>query len=267
MIAQQWFSHALEAEALEEVENTLKFRDQMEDYYVQFEEKKRRPDLLGKTVKITKNQFPDIYSIASKISEQISAPIPEMFVYEDFYYAMDSKGIGHPWIEISASLLNDFTRKEVEFMLAREMCKLQFKHTHYKTLIDESLVMLTKGYIPFSDGVIEDIAKVSFYRWNRLANYSADCFGYLVCNDIEAAVKAVIKCVLNSEFLADKINVFEYVKQAEEINALNDQVYEFTKNDEQFPYGPFRVKYLMAYASSERAITARKLIKDREEMK
>ena len=36
-----------------------------------------------------------------------------------------------------------------------------------------------------------------------------------------------------------------------EINRLNDMEYEYTKLDERIPYGPYRVKNLIAYASSE----------------
>jgi hypothetical protein len=256
-INQQLFSHPLEASALEELVKTLNFKDQIEEHYIHYEEKKRRPDLLGKTIQISEKQFPRIYQIAKKIGQQTQITVPEIFVYEDFYYAIDSKGMERPWIEISASMVNDFTDKEIEFMLAREFYKIDQKHTYYHTILQESLEMYAKGLIPFSEGMAEDIAKVVFYRWSRLAHYSADSFGFALCGNLKAGIQSVLKCVLNSVFLANHTNLSEYIKQAEKINELHDQVYEATKSDEPFPYGPFRIKYLMAYASSERAMKAK----------
>ncbi|MFJ8258560.1 M48 family metallopeptidase [Peribacillus asahii] len=255
MIDRQLFSHPLEETAFNDVTKTVNFKDLLEDQYIHFEEKKRWPDLLGKTVKVSEKQFPEVFALSRKIEQKTKITMPDLFVYEDIYYAIDSKGIDTPWIEVSASMLTDFTYKELEFMLAREICRIHYKHTHYHTLMNESIEMYSKG-IPFTNGVVEEVARVNFYRWNRLANYSADCFGYLIGMDLQAATQSILKCVLNSEYLAKHINLAEYLKQAEAINELHDPVYEATKSDEQFPYGPFRIKNLIAYASSERAMQA-----------
>ena len=258
MIERQLFSHPLEETALGDVMKTVNFQSLLEDQYIHFEEKKRRPDLLGKTVRVSEKQFPKVYGLCRNIEQKTGLKVPDLFVYEDFFYSMESKGIDTPWIEVSASMVTDFTEKELEFMLAREVGRIHYQHTHYHTLMNESLEMYSKGLMPFTDGIVEDVARVQFYRWNRLAHYSADCFGYLISRDLQAAAQAILKCVLNSRYLAENINLAEYLKQAEAINELQDSVYESAKSDELFPYGPFRIKYMMAYASSERAIEAGK---------
>jgi Zn-dependent protease with chaperone function len=267
MMNQQLFSHSLEKTAFEEMLKAVNFQEILKDQYVYFEEKKRKPDLLGKTVKVGEKQFPKVHSILKKLEQATHIKTPDVYVYEDFYYAIESKGIDKAWIEVSASMIADFTEEELEFMLARELGRIHFKHTHYSTLMNESLELYAKGLIPFSDGVVEEVARVMFYRWNRLANYSADCFGLLVGNDLEAAIQSILKCVLNSAFLAKNINLSEYLKQSEAINELHDHVYEATKNDEQFPYGPFRIKYLIAFSASDRAIQARKQLNLIKEVK
>jgi Zn-dependent protease with chaperone function len=260
MIEQHLFTHPLESITREEVFKILNFKEQIEEQYIHFEEKKRRPDLLGKTVRVNERQFPHVFQIASKIGEQIGMEAPPVFVYEDFFYTVNSKGMANPWIELSASLVTDFTDKELEFLISREMGLIHFNHTHLNTLMNQALEMLAKGIIPFTSGIVEDVAKVVFYRWSRLSHYSADCFGFLICQDLKAATQAILKCVLNSAFLAENTNLAEFIKQAEAINELHDAVYEATKSDEQFPYAPLRIKYLIAFASSERAIKASKIL-------
>ena len=96
--------------------------------------------------------------------------------------------------------------------------------------------------------------KASVYKWYRIINYTCDNFGYLMCNDLKTCINAILKTILNSSFLVENINVSEYLNQSIEINKLNDTVYNFTKADEKVPYGPFRIKNLLAFSSSKRAI-------------
>nr|WP_106782905.1 M48 family metallopeptidase [Lysinibacillus timonensis] len=265
MMDRSLFTHPLEEKVLDDMLEALKLKDQIENYYIRYEEKKRRPDLLGKTLRVSQNQLPRIYKIAQAIEKKTNLPIPEMFVYEDFYYAIESKGMEKPWIEISATLINDFTDQEIEFMLAREVFKVHYKQTYYNTLMLQSLDALSKGLIPLGDGIVEDVAKVIYYRWSRVSNYAADSFGYVVCQNLEAASQAILKTIFNSVLLAKNANLKEYIKQAEFINELHDPISEATKSDEQYPYGPFRMKYLLAFATSERAMKAKRLMTKEDE--
>lgn len=267
MIDQRLFSHPLERTAFDEMLKVVNFEEVLENQYIHFEEKKRKPDLLGKTVKVSEKQFPQVHSLIRDMERKTGLRMPDLYVYEDFYYSMESKGILEPWIEVSASMIADFNSKELEFMLARELGRVHFKHTRYSTLMNESLELYAKGLIPFSEGVAEEVARVMFYRWNRLASYSVDCFGLLLADDLHAATQSILKCVLNSKYLAKNINLPEYLKQAEGINGLHDQVFEAAKNDEQFPYGPFRIKYLLAYTASEQMLQARKQLEMFKEVK
>ena len=91
-----------EASAYKELMSILLFSEEFEHYYVNYEEKILRPDLYGKTVKCTSKQFPQIYQLVEKVARLLEMESPEVFVYEDFYYGTDCKGIAEPWVEISA---------------------------------------------------------------------------------------------------------------------------------------------------------------------
>ena len=96
--------------------------------------------------------------------------------------------------------------------------------------------------------------KIAFYKWYRFANYTADNYGYLACKSIKDAVYAILKLVLNSITLAEEVDIEEFLEQASEISRLNDKVYNHTKLDEAIPYAPYRIKNLLAYAISDRAM-------------
>ena len=107
---------------------------------------------------------------------------------------------------------------------------------------------------------LEQVSKLGFYHWYRLANYSADNYGYLVCGSVKSAVNAILKMVLNSVMLAEQVDVREFIRQASEINSLDDTVSNYTKADESVPYAPHRIQNLLAYAVSERGILSKENI-------
>ncbi|AKL95683.1 hypothetical protein CACET_c22370 [Clostridium aceticum] len=256
MIEKDLFIHPLEEILLQEMIHTVVFDEDVMYHYKNYTEKMRKPDLLGKTVKVTKHQFPELYHIAERISDLLGMAAPCMYVYEDFYYGVESKGVNEPWIEISAKTVTDFTKAEMTFLLGRELCDIYLKHNYYNTMINELLEVLeNSSLLPMSQQLATHW-KMIMYKWSRVAYYTSDCFGYLICNSMEASINAIKKSILNNCFLAENMNLQEYIKQGEEIHLLDDDVLNFTKLDEIVPYGPFRIKNLLSYAASSRGVRA-----------
>ena len=264
MIEKCKYVHPLEESALEKLNNALKFEDQLACYYKNYTEKMMLPDLLGKTVMVTHKQFPELYEIALRICDLINFNVPKIYVYEDFYYGIDSRGMTCPWIEISAKTLEDFTEDELIFLIAKEINNIFLKHTYYYEIIDH-----TKKYIhghitvPGSD-TIKKVDILPMMTWARIACYTSDCFGYIMNGNLTACTSAILKMVLNSSFLADHVNVKEFINQSSEINSLNEDACNKSKYDEMVPYACFRIKNLIGYASSWRGINA---VKNKGEFK
>lgn len=260
MLDNSLFIHPLEEPLFNEMIDSISFNDEVMYFYENYTEKARKPDLYGKTVKITPIQFGEIFSIAQNIASLLSMQMPNLFVYEDFYYGVESKGAKNPWIEISAKTMTSFTISELTFLLAKEMCEIKLKHTYYYTLVNEMMGVMQNHSSFIGGDTLNDIWKITMYKWCRMACYSSDSFGYIACGSLNASISAIKKLVLNNVELANEINLYEYIKQADEINKLDDEVYNFTKADEMLPYGPFRVKNLISYASTNKGIAAMKLV-------
>lgn len=266
MIDKELYIHPFEDIAFKDMMNTVAFDEEIMFYYKNYTEKIRKPDLIGKTVKVTNNQFKDIYVIISKIADMNEMEIPDTYIYEDFYYGVESKGADKPWIEISAKTITDLSKPELTFLIAREMCDINLKHTYYFTLINETMQALNHSSILGSD-TLKRYWNAIMCRWSRIAYYTADCFGYTVCKDLSAAIGAIKKLILNNCYLADNMNLQQYIKQSEEINMLDDDMSNFTKHDELVPYGPVRIKNLIEYASSDKGIKSVKEYFKEEDIK
>lgn len=248
------YIHPFEEDLLKEMMENTYFSEEVMDYYKNFDEKLRKPDLLGKTVKVTEKQFKEIYIIVKCIAGDLDMQIPDTYIYEDFYYGVESKGASQPWLEISAKTLLDFSKEELIFLISREMCNIKLKHTYYCTMIEETLKAMQQNNIMLGADTLAEALKITMYRYTRVANYSVDCFGYIMCKDLKVCSKAILKLVLNNVYLAENVNIEEYLSQAQAINELDDNIYNFTKLDELIPYGPFRIKNLISYAVSERGV-------------
>ena len=246
------YIHKGQNEAFEQYRDGVMFQEDIEKVYEEIDYKVKQPDFLGKTVKVTAKQFPQVYHMIQELCTYEQMECPAVYVYEDYYYGAESYGINSYWIELSAKTIQDFSEDELKFVLAREIYKISDGVTRQKTMMEERFKMIRQ----LAPNELEQVSKMSFYHWYRLANYSADNYGYLMCGSIRSSVDAILMMVLNSKMLAGQVDVKEFIGQASEINKLDDMVFNYTKADESVPYAPHRIQSLMAYAVSERGMKA-----------
>ena len=251
MMERSVFIHAGQDEAYSQYEGGVMFQEDIEKVYDEIDYKVKLPDFLGKTVRVSEKQFPKVFQMVGGMAKEAGISSPTVYVYEDYYYGAESYGISNSWIEVSAKTIQDFTDKELQFVLAREIYKIADGVTKQRTMMEERFKVIRQ----MAPDQLEKSSRLSFYHWYRLANYSADNYGYLMCGSVKNSVDAVLKMVLNSVMLAEQVDVKEFISQASEINRLDDMVLNYTKADESVPYAPHRIQNLLAYAVSERGIS------------
>lgn len=252
------YFHKFYFEKLAALEKITPFQNDVLTYHLEFEGKLKKPDLYGKTVRITERQMPELWNLVKKISEAEEISPPPTFVYEDFYYGVEAKGAAIPRLEISAKTIEDLSTAALEFLIAREVCRIKWKMQKISLAMDlilelseenNFLTNIIPGVKTLSDGL-----RVTYANWSRLSHYTADNFGYLVSRDISVCVRAILALVLNNAKLAEKIDIAEYLGQMKDIYLLGDLVSRFSENDEIIPYGPLRVRNLLAFAAREDVI-------------
>lgn len=261
MINEDLFIDEKESELLSAIQEEIVFTNELSDYYIKYIEKRRIPDLLGKTVKISNNQFPKINNIIKDICNILELTDIDTFVYEDFYYGVEAKGISKNWLEVSAKTIADFTDEEITFLLAKELYSIKFKKTYYSILID-LYIKNVDGLIFQNIKTISEGAKVILYKWHRVMNFSSDNFALSVTGNLKSSIKAILLTILNNRDLVENVNINEYINQGKEIINLDDEVYNYTKLDELIPYGPFRINNLISYYYSDRAKEAEIMLKN-----
>ncbi len=256
MLKKQDYVHIGTDEAFDNYKKESILGNDIEKVYTAVEYRMKRPDLLGKTLLVSERQFSGLNQIVIELCTYMEMDKPDIYVFEDFFYGIESYGMGDYWIEISAKTIRDFTDTELRFLIAREMYKIK-SGVVYQCMLRNQLFQMQSS-IPAIGDMIEKTSKMKFNHWCRLENFTADNYGYLMCRDLNACVNAIVGMVLNSKTMLSEIDMGEFIKQASAINKLDDTVSNYTKADEILPYAPYRVESLLAYAISKRGLNVRK---------
>jgi hypothetical protein len=256
MVNKEQYIHVGTDEAHERYTKDIILHNMVEQVYVEMEQAMKIPDLLGKTVLVTENQFSEVNQILKDLSAKMNMEKPDMYVFEDFFYGIESYGMKNFWIEISAKTIRDFKKAELRFLIARELYKIKSNVT-YQTMFMNQMRNIYAS-VPFTGNTMEKVSRVNFNHWCRLENYTADNFAYLICGDVNTSIKTIVTMVLNSKSLAEELNIASFIRQASAINKLDNIVSNYTKSDETLPYAPLRIESLLAYTVSRRGMKARR---------
>lgn len=244
------YFHPMYEEQTKAYEEWLPYQDEILMVYKDFDGRKMAPDRLGKTVRVDATQFPGLYERVRAMAERAGIAVPKIFLYEDYYYGVEAKGADSPRIEISAKTVADTSEAELDFLLAREICRIKHGMVKLAAVGEQVMRMLADTSIVPGAEYLRKGFQLKYASWSRTAHYSADCYGFLVTQDIKACVSAIMLLVLNNVELVRNLNIATYMKQAKDIYLLDDVVARYSENDEKVPYGPLRVKNLIAFATS-----------------
>lgn len=243
------FFHPLFKAKLDELQKLIPCPDSVLDSYKEYDGKIKKPDLIGKTIRVSECQFPDLYQRIKNLAIKFDCKMPKIYLFEDFYYGMEAKGAGSPWLEISTKTLADLSDKSFDFLVARELFRIKYDVVKWAAVSEQVIRMLGKcDKVPGLD-MLKDSFLMTYSGWSRCAHYSADCFAYHAIQDIEISIRSILTLIMNNIKLAEKVNIVEYISQMKDIYMLDDIVSRFTENDEKIPYGPLRIRTLLAYAS------------------
>lgn len=110
--------------------------------------------------------------------------------------------------------------------------------------------------------------ELPLYYWSRMSELTADRAGLLACQDINAAIRAMIKMAGLSQAQYDKINVQAFIDQAHDFNEKNtgflDETFKFISiANSTHPWLVLRAAELLKWVESgeyERIIAAKRAI-------
>lgn len=237
--------------------------NQLLENYKLFDLETELPDYIGKCLEVNHFQMPELYKMVAELSESIDLPMPKVYVFESYYFNTSAEGLDKPWVQVSTKTLENFDENELRFVIARELAHIKLGHMKWEVLCEQfaknvamaSDIIAIPGFAASSKQAFDiyaDRFKLISANWNRISEYSADRCALVLCEwNLKSAVSAILKQILNSSLLAKNVNLSSFLNQTEAIMSFTTNAAKYTRMDEPVPYGPFRLKELISFASTE----------------
>jgi Zn-dependent protease with chaperone function len=164
-----------------------------------------RGRLLGGSIRVHAGQFGHVYEIVEECSRKMRMATPQVFVRDDPFVPIVGVGIGEPYaIIISAQWVDHLTPDEIRFLIGRELGHIGAGHTRISSLLS-------------INGRENALIAIIFGPWLRRIEYTADRFGLLCCESVEAATCAI--AVSTFHLVGRKIDLAAFAGQYREIAA------------------------------------------------
>ena len=156
-------------------------------------------NLKGNAIKLSKNQFPDIYQIAVKQSELLGLKtVPSIYIMQSggVLNAFAARFVGRNYIVLYSEIVEtayDQDKAIIEFIMGHEMGHIKRNHMFKK------LILWPSYLIPFLGSA-----------YSRACEYTCDNIGQVLC---PSGVKAGLLVLASGKSIYKKVNLNEYLRQ------------------------------------------------------
>ena len=200
-----------------------------------------RDKLLANSVRLTSVISPRIHKIIEKarkvfnIKEKI-----EFFSFNDKNYnAFAFKFSSNISIVFTSALLENFSDKEILFVLGHELGHIVFDHNRLLLLYNPNQAKIT--FLPI-------LAEKKFLTWQKKAEISCDRAGLVCCNCYETSIQALLKI---SYGLTEKNLDFNLQELMKQLDDISHSEYLSDLSTASHPILPVRLKALDLFYNSQ----------------
>ena len=179
------------------------------------DERKIRLSLLADGVKVSDLQFARLQTMLEDAVDVLDIGfMPEMYVVQSPVPNAFTIGMDRPTIVITTSLYELMDEEELRFVIGHEVGHVLSGHAVYRTMLFWLTNLATKlSWMPVGKWGIEMFIN-ALYEWFRKAELSCDRAGLLVEQDLDAAVRSLMKLAGGSHLA--EMNPVAFMAQGEE---------------------------------------------------
>jgi len=215
-----------------------------------WEEPRIKGQLLGGTVKVGPDQFSEIYELVADCAAVLNMELPDVFIRHHPSFNAMTLGAERPLIILHSALVESFSTDELLYIIGHEMGHIRSEHSLYLSAAN----ILTMGARSLVDrlfglgSLLVVPAMQALQAWMRKAELTADRAGLLCVQDLDVARRALIKLALGSARLFERINIDEYLNQADQ--AARDGYGRMSEFFQTHPHIANRVRELRFFHES-----------------
>ena len=248
------FIHPYDAETLRDLNAISAFPSLVRKVYEMGLEDIMWSNNITTNIRLSENQFPNIYRLLPPICDKLGIPIPELYLNTTPYLNSWTSGNKRVYIVITLGLIRRLSEDELTAVIAHECGHIICNHVIYSTLA-EWLFSLGET-ISDSEGVEKVIGtavdfallksiRLKLNKWHCASELSADRVGCYITS-ATTMVQALAKVERIPPIILKDLELREWAKQGEDYEKLREgntwkkTVRWLANADLDHPYGPVR---------------------------
>jgi Zn-dependent protease with chaperone function len=205
-------------------------------------------------LEVSPNQLPDVHRIVANCASILRLErTPRVFVAErPGPLQIVVQNYTDSVIVIPSQVLRRFRNSiELRFIVGRELGHVRTTgHVRWLT----ALRQLQNSFGAKEEAIGPGTLLLPILCWSREAELTADRFGLLCCQDLNAAERAIVRMATGVDsFTAEAINVDAFLRQEEtqQLSRVSDMRLLWREINRAAPFSPERVRELRRYHRSE----------------
>lgn len=172
-------------------------------------------ELCGSNFHVTNESCPELYNKVRESAEILDIDrLPE--IYTQWSYAINAYTTGYKdnaILVIYSGAVDLMTDNELNFVVGHELGHYRSGHVLYHAMVNYFAHIISSNILA---GKLLVPIQISLNYWNRMSEFSADRAGLLACQDLDAALTAIMKMAGIPKRYFDIADPQKFVKQAEE---------------------------------------------------
>lgn len=200
---------------------------------------------MGNQVKVSPNQFPEIYHIASQAATRLYIPLPDIYIQQNPVMNAYSTGFGNNFnIVLTSAIVDAMSKEELQFVISHEMGHVKSNHAIYSVITGQ---LMSNNPIVLLFSWAQYLLRYALTYLSRVYEYTADRAGLIGGGNIYPAITAMTKLAVGKEMF-DQINLREYLRQIEELK--NTKVGFLAEMEIDHPFLVNRIRGLIHFYKS-----------------
>ncbi len=257
-IASSAFEHPLDRAALEALRRTPgldRLLKMLSDWGM---ERFLRAAYTGDALRVSPRQCSRLYRDLREACAVLDVTEPELYITQNPHPHISFFGMHRHTIVITTAMVDLLSEEERLAVIGRELGHIKAEHMLYRTmaLLIAEILANTSRTILLPGMILTEAMLYALLVWFRRSELTADRAGLLIAQDGNICVGALLKGVAGSQKLMDDLNIEEFVKQADVLDDLEEDIlslyYKFSLVRWQtHPFPTYRAREIKEWEKSE----------------
>lgn len=249
------FQHPFDRKALQALKNTAGLPKLIEFVNKHSIDRVIKVNHTGSYLLANEEQYSRIYKIYEKACSILDIKIkPKLYIKEGYVINAYATCYSYPIITLFTGTIDKLTDEELGFIIGHELGHIKCKHLLYKDVANKMSIIsriITDATFGFG-GILTTGLEVALLYWSRMAEYSCDRAGLLVCQDFDVASKTIIKMAGGTLEKESDINYEGFKNQVKEFegydyDSLDKASKIFSVLDDTHPWTVMRASELQKW--------------------